>query len=91
MGGRAGDTGWCWLVSAHLKQLSSQRLHRQFERAPPRRRIEGRRAGDPGSLISNPARLKQTLGWEPRNADLDTIIAHALQWERKLAGLRRGA
>jgi UDP-glucose 4-epimerase len=52
------------------------------------RRIEGRRAGDPDSLISNPVRLKQTLGWAPKHADLDTIIAHALAWERKLADLR---
>jgi UDP-glucose 4-epimerase len=53
------------------------------------RRIEGRRAGDPDSLISNPARLKQALGWEPAHAELDTIIAHALAWERKLRDLRR--
>ena len=52
--------------------------------------MEGRRAGDPDSLISNPARLRQTLGWQPQHADLDTIIAHALAWERKLAGLRAG-
>ena len=52
------------------------------------RRLEGRRAGDPDSLISNPARLKQTLGWQPAHAELDTIIAHALAWERKLADLR---
>lgn len=52
------------------------------------RRMEGRRAGDPDSLISDSRRLRQTLGWEPRHADLDTIIAHALAWERKLAGLR---
>lgn len=53
------------------------------------RRIEGRRAGDPDSLISNPARLRATLGWQPRYAELDTIIAHALAWERKLTDLRR--
>lgn len=53
--------------------------------------IEGRRAGDPDSLISNPARIKQTLGWEPRHAELDTIIAHALAWERKLSDLRAAA
>lgn len=52
------------------------------------RRIEGRRAGDPDSLISDPARLKATLGWEPRHADLETIIAHALAWERKLTDLK---
>jgi UDP-glucose 4-epimerase len=55
------------------------------------RRIEGRRAGDPDSLISDPAHLKATLGWEPRHADLDTIIAHALAWERKLTDLRGAA
>ena len=52
------------------------------------RRIEGRRAGDPDSLIADSRTLRETLGWEPAHADLDTIIAHALAWERKLAGLR---
>jgi UDP-glucose 4-epimerase len=52
------------------------------------RRLEGRRAGDPDSLISDPARLKQALGWQPQHADLDTIIGHALAWERKLTELR---
>lgn len=52
------------------------------------RRIEGRRAGDPGSLISDPALIKSTLPWQPQHADLDTIIAHAVQWERKLSDLR---
>lgn len=55
------------------------------------RRIEGRRAGDPDSLVSDPARIRATLPWQPRHADLDTIIAHALQWERKLADLRTDA
>ncbi|MFN3863687.1 MAG: UDP-glucose 4-epimerase GalE [Erythrobacter sp.] len=52
------------------------------------RRIEGRRAGDPDSLIADSRALRERLGWVPRHADLDTIIAHALAWERKLAGLR---
>ena len=52
------------------------------------RRFEDRRAGDPDSLISDSRRLRETLGWDPRHANLDTIIAHALAWERKLAGLR---
>ena len=52
------------------------------------RRVEGRRAGDPDSLISDPSRLKQALGWQPQHAQLDTIIAHALAWEHKLADLR---
>ena len=52
------------------------------------RRMEPRRAGDPGSLISDPSRIKATLPWQPQHADLDTIIGHALQWERKLGEMR---
>jgi UDP-glucose 4-epimerase len=47
-----------------------------------------RRAGDPDSLISDPDRIKATLPWEPKHADLDVIVAHALAWERKLADIR---
>jgi UDP-glucose 4-epimerase len=47
-----------------------------------------RRAGDPASLISDPSRIRATLPWQPQHADLDTIIAHALRWERKLTELR---
>jgi len=52
------------------------------------RRIEGRRAGDPPSLISDNARIKMTLPWEPAYADLPTIVEHALAWERKLSEIR---
>lgn len=52
------------------------------------RRIEGRRAGDPDSLISDNRRITETLPWQPRHADLDTIIGHALAWERKLTEIR---
>lgn len=52
------------------------------------RRMEPRRAGDPASLISDPARIRATLPWKPQHADLDTIIAHALAWERKLSEIR---
>ena len=47
-----------------------------------------RRAGDPDSLISDNRRIKATLPWVPQYADLDTIVAHALQWERKLSEIR---
>jgi len=52
------------------------------------RKLEGRRAGDPDSLISDNRRIKATLPWEPKYADLDTIVAHALAWERKLGPMR---
>lgn len=48
-----------------------------------------RRAGDPASLVANPAKARETLQWTPDYADLDTIVAHALAWEKRLA--ERGA
>jgi len=53
------------------------------------RRMGPRRAGDPDSLISDNTRIKATLPWVPRHADLDTIVAHALGWERRLSEIRR--
>jgi len=52
------------------------------------RSMEPRRAGDPPSLISDNARIKGTLPWVPQYADLDVIVRHALQWERKLDDIR---
>lgn len=52
------------------------------------RRLGPRRAGDPDSLISDNQRIKATLPWVPKYADLDTIVSHALAWERKLTGIR---
>jgi UDP-glucose 4-epimerase len=28
----------------------------------------------------------ETLDWRPQHADIDTIVADALAWERRLAG-----
>lgn len=56
------------------------------------KRIMGpRRAGDPDSLISDPSRIKSTLPWQPKHAELDEIVRHALDWERKLAEIRHRA
>ncbi len=52
------------------------------------RRLQDRRAGDPDALISDNSRIKSTLPWTPRYADLDTIVGHALAWERKLGEIR---
>ena len=56
-----------------------------------KRVLEPRRAGDPDSLISDNRRIRETLGWAPRYADLETIVAHALAWERKLPEVRAAA
>lgn len=44
--------------------------------------LEGqRREGDPAQLVANADEIKLRLGWQPAYADLDTIVAHAWQWE----------
>jgi UDP-glucose 4-epimerase len=48
------------------------------------RRIQPRRAGDPPILVADNGRILATLDWQPRYADLDTIVSHALTWERQL-------
>jgi UDP-glucose 4-epimerase len=45
---------------------------------------EPRRAGDPPMLVAEAGRIRELLGWQPRLDDLDTIVGHALAWERKL-------
>jgi UDP-glucose 4-epimerase len=55
------------------------------------RRLSPRRPGDADSLISDNSRIKATLPWVPRYADLDTIVGHALAWERRLGEIRETA
>ncbi|MEZ5654386.1 MAG: UDP-glucose 4-epimerase GalE [Sphingobium sp.] len=55
---------------------------------PVERRIEGRRAGDPPTLVADNRAIMGRFPWKPRHNDLDTIIAHALTWERRLSALR---
>ncbi|WP_077147888.1 UDP-glucose 4-epimerase GalE [Sphingopyxis sp. KK2] len=55
------------------------------------RRLGDRRAGDPDALIADNEAIRGTLGWEPHYADLDTIVAHALAWERALQERRLAA
>lgn len=46
-----------------------------------------RRAGDPAVLVADATHARAELGWQPRYADLPTIIEHAWAWEKHLAGL----
>ncbi len=48
--------------------------------------VEGpRREGDPARLVADATLAKKVLGWQPVYTDLETIIAHAWQWETKVA------
>ncbi len=49
------------------------------------RTLGPRRAGDPDALISDNRAILSTFPWEPRYADLDLIVRHALAWERSLS------
>jgi UDP-glucose 4-epimerase len=50
--------------------------------------FSGRRPGDPAELVANVDRICATLDWRPQFEDLDTIVAHALTWEKRLPGKR---
>lgn len=52
---------------------------------PIHRELKGRRAGDPPMLVSSNEALKRTLDWTAHYADIDSILGHALEWERKLS------
>lgn len=43
-----------------------------------------RRIGDSPRIVADSQRVRETLGWEPRWDDLDTIVRHALHWEENL-------
>ena len=44
---------------------------------------EPRRAGDPSTLIASSKKAKEVLGWDPKFADLETIITTAWNWHKK--------
>ena len=46
--------------------------------------IEGRRAGDAGTLISRAEKIREVLGWTPKYDDLDLIVRTAFEWEKQL-------
>jgi len=46
--------------------------------------LAGRRAGDPACIVAAADRARSMLKWQPHFDDLQTIISHALAWERKL-------
>lgn len=41
---------------------------------------EGRRPGDPATLIASSRKAKEVLGWQPKYTDIEDIIATAWNW-----------
>jgi UDP-arabinose 4-epimerase len=52
---------------------------------PVPRAIAPRRAGDPPVLVADPTKASELLGWRPRHAELDAMVAHAWAWHEKRA------
>jgi UDP-glucose 4-epimerase len=69
------------------KGYSVREVLESVERIAGRRltvREEPRRAGDPPSLIARCDRVREVLKWTPRHDQLDTIVRHSLDWEKRL-------
>jgi UDP-glucose 4-epimerase len=48
-------------------------------------RVGPRRVGDVAALVADPSRIRKVFDWRPKFCEFDTIVGHALQWERRLA------
>jgi UDP-glucose 4-epimerase len=42
-----------------------------------------RREGDPAVLVASSEKIKRELGWRPKFADMDTIVASAWEWQQR--------
>lgn len=45
-------------------------------------KLGARRAGDPASVVADPALARAELGWSPTRSSLDELVATALAWRR---------
>ena len=48
-------------------------------------REQARRPGDPAMIVARADQVRSSLGWKPQYDDLDTIVAHALAWEKRVS------
>jgi len=62
-----------------IERVAGTRLDRQ---------MRPRRPGDAPALVSDNRRIVETFAWQPRYGNIDTIVGHALAWERKLTARR---
>ncbi len=47
-------------------------------------KLSPRRPGDSEQVVAKADRIRETLGWQPRLENLDTIVSQALAWEKRL-------
>lgn len=53
-------------------------------------KLSPRRPGDPAAIVAKADRIRAELGWKPRLDDLETIVRHALDWEKHLVARNAG-
>lgn len=46
--------------------------------------LSNRRLGDPPSIVADSQKIRKILGWQPSHDNLEKIVSHALNWEKKL-------
>ena len=51
-------------------------------------KMSPRRPGDAEQIIAKADRIRETLGWQPRLENLDTIVSQALAWEKHLGRMK---
>lgn len=51
-------------------------------------KLSPRRAGDPVAIVAASAKIRSELGWVPEHDDLQTIVAQALAWEKRVDALK---
>ena len=44
---------------------------------------EDRRQGDMAEIVADSRLIQDELNWQPQYANLDIIVSHALEWEKK--------
>lgn len=82
-GGGASDVFNCGYASGY-SVLEVIEAVKRAHGGPFPVRLGPRRPGDAEAIVADSSKIRSRLGWTPRYADLDTIVGHALAWERSL-------
>lgn len=53
--------------------------------------LSPRRPGDPAAIVAGSDKIRDRLGWRPKNDNLEQIVAQALNWERRVDELKAAA
>lgn len=82
-GGGASDIFNCGYSSGYSVLDVIEAVKRAFG-GPFPVKFGPRRPGDAEAIVADSSKIRSRLGWEPKLADLDKIVTHALAWERAL-------